>query len=101
MAAELLRGQAAVIVANGIAVPAVKAATATVPIVFTTGFDPVRAGFVAGLSRPGGNATGVVFTQTDLAAKQLGLLHELTPKAAIIAVLGDTNQPELEMNCER
>jgi putative tryptophan/tyrosine transport system substrate-binding protein len=97
MAAELVRRQAAVIVANGIAVPAVKAATATIPIVFTTGFDPVRTGLVASLSRPGGNATGVVFTTTDLATKQLGLLHELAPKAAIIAVLGDPNQPELEV----
>jgi ABC-type uncharacterized transport system substrate-binding protein len=96
MAAEFVRRQAAVIVANGIAVLAVKAATATIPIVFTTGFDPVRTGLVASLSRPGGNATGVVFTQTDLATKQLGLLHELAPKAAIIAVLGDPNQPELE-----
>ena len=96
MAAELVRRQVAVIVANGLAVPALKAATATIPIVFTTGFDPVRTGLVTGLSRPGGNATGIVFTQTDLAAKQLGLLHELAPKAATIAVLGDPNQPELE-----
>jgi ABC-type uncharacterized transport system substrate-binding protein len=95
MAAELVRREAAVIVANGIAVPAVKAATATIPIVFTTGFDPVRTGLVASLSRPGGNATGVVFTTTDLATKQLGLLHELAPKAAVIAVLADPNQPEL------
>jgi ABC-type uncharacterized transport system substrate-binding protein len=95
MAAELVRREAAVIVANGIAVPAVKAATATIPIVFTTGFDPVRTGLVASLSRPGGNATGVVFTTTDLATKQLGLLHELAPKAAVIAVLGDPSQPEL------
>jgi ABC-type uncharacterized transport system substrate-binding protein len=95
LAAELVRRQAVVIVANGLAVPAVKAATATIPIVFTTGFDPVRTGLVASLSRPGGNATGVVFTQTDLATKQLGLLHELAPEAAIIAVLGDPNQPEL------
>jgi putative ABC transport system substrate-binding protein len=96
MAAELVRRQVAVIVANGIAVSAVKTATTTIPIVFTTGFDPVRTGLVASLSRPGGNVTGVVFTTTDLAAKQLGLLHELVPKAAIIAVLGDPHQPELE-----
>jgi putative ABC transport system substrate-binding protein len=78
----------------------VKAATGTIPIVFTTGFDPVRTGLVASLSRPSGNATGVVFTMTDLATKQLGLLHELAPKAAIIAVLGDPDQPELEVELQ-
>jgi putative ABC transport system substrate-binding protein len=96
MAAELVRRQVAVIVTNGLATPAAKAATATIPIVFTTGFDPVRTGFVVSLSRPGGNVTGVVHTVGDLAAKQLGLLHELAPKDAVIAVLGDSNQPELE-----
>jgi putative ABC transport system substrate-binding protein len=100
LAAELVRRQVAVIYANGVAVPAVKAATATIPIVFTTGFDPVRTGFVASLSRPGGNVTGVVFTTTDLAAKQLGLLQEVAPKAAIIAVLGDPNLPELEVELQ-
>ena len=100
MAAELVRRQVAVIVANGVAVPAVKTATTTIPIVFTTGFDPVRTGLVASLSRPSGNATGVVFTMTDLATKQLGLLHELAPKAAIIAVLGDPDQPELQVELQ-
>src|SRR5215831_7559988 len=80
MAADLVRQRVAVIVTNGIAVPAVKAATASIPIIFLTGYDPVRAGFVTNLSRPSGNLTGVVFTVTDLVGKQLGLLHELFPR---------------------
>ena len=74
LAADLVRQQMAVIVASGIAVPAVKAATATTPIVFLTGADPVS-------SRPGGNVTGVAFTIYDLVAKLLGLLHEMVPTA--------------------
>jgi len=101
MAAEFVRRQVAVIVTNGLATPAAKAATATIPIVFTTGFDPVRTGFVVSLSRPGGNVTGVVHTVGDLAAKQLGLLHELAPKDAVIAVLGDSNQPEQRTSLQR
>jgi putative ABC transport system substrate-binding protein len=97
MAAELVRRHVAVIVANGVAAPAAMAATATIPIVFTTGFDPVRTGLVASLSRPEANATGVVFTVTDLTAKRLGLLHELIPKAAVIAALMEPNQPEIEV----
>jgi putative ABC transport system substrate-binding protein len=97
LAAELVRYPVAVIVANGIAASAAKAATATIPIVFTTGFDPVRTGLVASLSRPGGNVTGVVFTIIDLTTKKLGLLHELVPKAAVIAVLLDPNLPEHEV----
>ena len=94
LAADLIRRQAAVIVVNGSAVQAIKAANTTIPIVFATGLDPVRTGLVASVSRPGGNITGVVFTVIDLIAKQLGLLHELVPKAAVIAVLADPNQPE-------
>jgi putative ABC transport system substrate-binding protein len=97
MAADLVRRRVAVIVTNGIAVPAVKEATATIPIIFLTGYDPVRTGFVAGLNRPGGNLTGVVFTVTDLVAKQLGLLHELVPQAAVIAVLLDPTQLESDI----
>jgi hypothetical protein len=94
IAADLVRRRVATIVTNGIAVPVVKAATAAIPIIFLTGYDPVRTGFVTSLNRPGGNLTGVVFTLTDLVAKQLGLLHELVPKAAVIAVLLDPNQLE-------
>jgi putative tryptophan/tyrosine transport system substrate-binding protein len=97
IAAELVQRRVAVIVATGIAVPALKAATAAIPIIFVTGYDPVRTGFVTSLSRPGGNVTGVVFTITDLVAKRLGLLHELVPKAAIIAVLLDPNQLDVEV----
>ena len=96
LAADLVRRQVAVIVAQGFAVPVVKAATATIPIVFTTGVDPIRTGLVSSLSRPDGNVTGVVFTVSDLGSKRLGLLHELVPQAAVIAVLGDTNRPDIE-----
>ena len=95
--AELVRRKSAVIVANGIAAVGVKSTTTAIPIVFATGFDPVRTGLVTSLNRTGGNATGVVFTQTDLAAKQLGLLHELAPKVATIGVFGDAHQPELDL----
>jgi putative ABC transport system substrate-binding protein len=97
LAADLVGRQAALIVGNTVsAVQAAKAATTTTPILFVTGSDPVRTGLVASLNRPGGTVTGVTFTTTDLAAKQLGLLHELVPSASVIAVLRETDAPERE-----
>ena len=71
-------------------------ATTTIPIIFATGGDPVKLGFVASLSRPGGNITGITFISAQLGAKLLGLLHELRPSAARIAVLVDPNFPVTE-----
>src|SRR5262249_22326015 len=93
LVADLLRRQVAVIVANTPSALAAKAATTTVPIVFVTGGDPVRVGLVASLNRPGGNVTGSSFITAELGAKQLGLLRELRPGAAPIAVLVDPKWP--------
>jgi putative ABC transport system substrate-binding protein len=73
---------------------ATEAATTTIPIVFSSGGDPVRAGIVASLNRPGGNATGVTMFGADLMPKQLSLLHQLVPNAALIALLVDQNFPD-------
>ncbi|MGB9041841.1 MAG: ABC transporter substrate-binding protein [Pseudolabrys sp.] len=95
MAADLVRRKVAVLVATGgtPSVVAAKAATSTIPIVFTSGSDPVRSGFVTSLNRPGGNATGVNFFVNVLEGKRLGLLRALIPGVQLIAVLFNPNRP--------
>jgi len=100
LAVDLVRSQAAVIVTGGGEVPAraAKAATASIPIVFNVGGDPVEMGLVASVSRPGGNVTGVNILTTELAAKRLALLHDLLPTDAVIAHLVNPNFPPSEAN---
>jgi putative ABC transport system substrate-binding protein len=92
----LVRQQVALIVGNTPSALAAKAVTTTVPIVFVTGGDPVIDGFAAGLSRPGGNTTGVSFLTSAVVTKRLELLRQLVPKAAAIGVLVNLNTPQAE-----
>jgi putative ABC transport system substrate-binding protein len=95
IATELARRPVSVIVAiSTLSALAAKAATTTIPVVFMTGDDPVMAGIVASLNRPGGNVTGVTFVSATLGAKRLGLLREVVPNVKTIAVLLDQNSAE-------
>ena len=94
LATELVRRQVAVIAAlGGLPAQAAKAATATIPIVFSIGGDPIEVGLVSNLNRPGGNITGVTFFAAQLLQKHVGLLRELVPKAAVLGVLVNPGNP--------
>jgi putative ABC transport system substrate-binding protein len=98
LATELVRREVAVIVTVGGTTSAVaaKSATATIPIVFLTGADPIKLGFVASFNRPGGNLTGVSFLINALVAKQFEVLHETVPKTALIGYLENPTYANVE-----
>ena len=102
LASDLVRRSVTLLVAtaNSSALAA-KAATATIPILFGVGLDPVQTGLVASINRPGGNATGVSVFTSELGPKRLGLLRELMPKPGLIAFVIDPNNPSTPTQVER
>jgi putative ABC transport system substrate-binding protein len=99
LATDLVRRKVAVIVATGGGVQSTRAAadaTTIIPIVFISGNDPTEFGIVASLGKPSGNVTGISFLAATLMAKRIGLLHELVPKAEVIGVLGNPNNPDFQ-----
>jgi putative tryptophan/tyrosine transport system substrate-binding protein len=98
LASELVRSQVAVLIASGgtVVARAAKAATTTIPIIFSTADDPVANGLVTSLNRPAENVTGIALLSTELAAKRLGLVRELIPGARSVAVLINAANPESE-----
>jgi putative ABC transport system substrate-binding protein len=100
LAAELVRRRVSVIVAQNATVPAARGATSSIPIVFVSGGDPIAAGLVTSLSRPGGNVTGVSFTGMPLQPKRLALLHELAPPPAVIALLLDPRLAQSDIEAQ-
>jgi putative tryptophan/tyrosine transport system substrate-binding protein len=101
LATDLVRRGVTVIAANSQATVAAKAATTTIPIVFLTGADPVQVGFVASLSRPGGNLTGITSLDTELGGKRLQLLHELLPNASTMAALVNPTFPGSDLQARQ
>lgn len=98
LAADLVRRHVDVIAATGGVVTArfAMAATSSIPIVFNSGEDPVQAGLVTSLNRPGGNVTGVSWFNVDAVAKRMALLHDVVPAAKVMALLGNPKDPEFE-----
>ena len=96
LATDLVDRHVSAILANAPAVLAAKAATTTIPIVFTSGGNPIELGFVSSLSQPGGNVTGVSFLSNELGAKRLELLRELVPSATSVGFLANPTRPAFQ-----